>query len=78
MVETGALNRASFISNTTDEITTFPWIFPISRKLGVQIVLSLVYTVSPRHTDEYYRQKTRALVPFKPDAIYLKGLGLAY
>ena len=31
--------------------------------------------ISPRHTDEYYAQKTRELLPFKPDAIYLKDQG---
>jgi len=45
------------------------------RNLGVQIALALSYTVSPRHTDEYYAQKTRELLPFKPDAIYLKDQG---
>ena len=61
---------------TVDQIKrTFPWIIPIFRELGVQIVLALSYTISPRHTDEYYAQKTRELVAFKPDAIYVKDQG---
>ena len=75
-VATGAFNRAQLTANTVDQIKrTFPWIIPIFRELGVQIVLALSYTISPRHTDEYYAQKTRELVAFKPDAIYVKDQG---
>jgi oxaloacetate decarboxylase alpha subunit len=41
----------------------------------VQVVLALSYTISPRHTDDYYAQKTRELIAFKPDAIYVKDQG---
>ena len=76
VVATGAFNRAQMTSNTIDQIKrTFPWIIPIFRELGVQIVLALSYTISPRHTDDYYAQKTRELVAFKPDAIYVKDQG---
>src|ERR1039458_3039173 len=73
VVATGAFNRAQLTSNTVDQIKrTFPWIIPVFRGLGVQVVLNLSYTISPRHTDDYYAQKTRELVAFKPDAIYVK------
>ena len=71
-----ALNRAQMSSNTADQIKrSFPWIIPVFRNLGMKIVPALSYTISPRHTDEYYAQKTRDLLPFKPDAIYLKDQG---
>lgn len=76
VVAAGAFNRAQLTSNTVDQIKrTFPWIIPIFRELGVQVVLALSYTISPRHTDDYYAQKTRELVAFKPDAIYVKDQG---
>ncbi len=76
VVATGAFNRAQLSSNTVDQIKrTFPWIIPIFRNLGLRVVLALSYTVSPRHTDDYYAQKTRELVAFKPDAIYIKDQG---
>jgi oxaloacetate decarboxylase alpha subunit len=76
LVKTGAFNRAQLTSNTVDQIKrTFPWIIPVFRGMGVRIVLALSYTISPRHGDEYYAQKTRELVTFKPDAIYLKDQG---
>lgn len=75
-VATGAFNRAQLTSNTVDQIKrTFPWIIPVFRELGVKVVLALSYAISPRHTDDYYAQKTRELVAFKPDAIYVKDQG---
>ncbi len=76
LVATGALNRSQSVCNTYDQIKRdFPWQVPLFRKLGLKVALALSYTVSPRHTDEYYGEKTRALLPFKPDAIYLKDQG---
>ena len=76
LVEIGVMDRAQITCNTFDQIKrALPWIVPMFRDLGVQIVLALSYTVSPRHTDEYYAQKTRELLPFKPDIIYVKDQG---
>ena len=76
LVETGALNRIMLVANTTGQLErAFPWIIPMFRTLGVQVSLALSYTISPRHTDEYYAQKTLDLVAFKPDRIYLKDQG---
>lgn len=76
LVEIGVMNRAQITCNTFDQVKrALPWIVPMFRDLSVQIVLALSYTVSPRHTDEYYAQKTRELLPFKPDIIYLKDQG---
>ena len=76
LAEMGALNRGQLTCNTTDQIKgPFTWIIPAFRKMGLLVSISLSYTISPRHTDEYYAQKTREILPFKPDAIYLKDQG---
>ena len=76
LVKTGALNRVQLAANTFGQIQgAFPWVIPAFKDLGLQIVLALSYTISPRHTDEYYAQKTRELLPFRPDVIYLKDQG---
>jgi oxaloacetate decarboxylase alpha subunit len=76
VVEIGALNRAQLTCNTYGQIKgAFPWVIPLFKELGLQIALALSYTISPRHTDEYYAQKTREILPFKPDTIYLKDQG---
>ena len=76
VVATGALNRAQMVSNTFDQSKrNFPWIIPLFRELGLQNAIAISYSVSPRHTDEYYAQKTREILPFRPEAIYLKDQG---
>jgi oxaloacetate decarboxylase (Na+ extruding) subunit alpha len=76
LAEIGALNRVQLTCNTTDQIKgPFTWIIPAFRNLDFRISIALSYTISPRHTDEYYAQKTREILTFRPDAIYLKDQG---
>ena len=76
LAASGALQRAQMTANTFGQMQNdFPWILPVFRELGLQIVPALSYTISPRHTDEYYAQKTRELLKLKPHAIYLKDQG---
>jgi len=73
---TGALNRAQLTSNTFDQSKrNFPWILPVFKELGLYNAIAISYSVSPRHTDEYYAEKTREMAAFKPDSIYLKDQG---
>jgi len=76
LAKLGALNRVQMTGNVTDQSKrVFPWLIPMFRNMGLQIVLNLSYTISPRHTDAYYAHKTRELLAFKPDIIYLKDQG---
>jgi len=76
IAEIGALNRVQASCNTFGQIkNAFPWIIPLFRKLGLQVAIAISYTISPRHTDDYYGEKTREILPFRPDAIYLKDQG---
>jgi len=69
----GALNRAQTFANTYGQMEReFPWTLPIFRDAGLQVAIALSYTISPRHTDEYYAQKTRDILAFKPDVVYLE------
>ncbi len=73
---TGGLNGVQLACNTTGQIKgAFPWFIPILKNLGYRIALALAYSISPRHTDEYYAAKTREILPFEPDVIYLKDQG---
>ena len=76
IVATGALNRAQLTSNTFDQSKrNFPWIIPLFKELGLHNAIAISYSVSPRHSDEYYAHKTREMLAFKPDSIYLKDQG---
>jgi len=73
LAEMGVLNRAQITCNTLDQIKrTLPWLVPMFRRIGLKVAFALSYAISPRHTDEYYAQKTLELLGFDPDAIYLK------
>jgi len=73
VVANGALNRGSMFANTYGQMEyEFPWTIPMFRELGLQIAIILSYSISPRHTDEYYAKKTREIVAFKPDVVYLE------
>ncbi len=63
---TGFLNDMSFM---------VPEIVQFARDVGLQVVMGLSYTLSPKHTDEYYARKARDAVKLKPDRVYLKDAG---
>jgi oxaloacetate decarboxylase alpha subunit len=43
--------------------------------LGMETVVNLIYSVSPRHTDEYYAQKARDAATIRPYRICFKDVG---
>ena len=45
------------------------------RGIGMETIVNLIYTVSPRHTDEYYAAKTREAAAIKPFRICFKDVG---
>lgn len=45
------------------------------RKLGMETVANLIYSVSPRHTDQYYARKAREAATIKPYRICFKDVG---
>jgi hypothetical protein len=34
--------------------------------MGVEAVVNLIFSVSPKHTNEYYAEKAREVTAFKP------------
>ncbi|MCY4486361.1 MAG: hypothetical protein OXF11_04515 [Deltaproteobacteria bacterium] len=45
------------------------------KKLGMDTVVNLIYSVSPRHTDEYYARKAREAAALNPVRICFKDVG---
>ena len=45
------------------------------RKLGMETVMNLIYSISPRHTDEYYAQKACDAAALHPYRICFKDVG---
>ncbi|TAN23595.1 MAG: biotin carboxyl carrier protein [Actinomycetota bacterium] len=48
---------------------------PIAKNLGLQVVVALVFSLSPKHTDDYYAQKAKEAVALGADKVYLKDSG---
>jgi oxaloacetate decarboxylase alpha subunit len=72
----GSIQRMQIVVNTADQIErVLPMLIPFFQSIGMKSACALSYSISPRHTDEHYAEKTRALAPFKPDVIYLKDQG---
>ena len=44
------------------------------RALGMDVVVNLIYSVSPRHSDEYYAQKAREAAAIRPYRICFKDV----
>jgi oxaloacetate decarboxylase (Na+ extruding) subunit alpha len=64
--------RVSDSSNTADgwaKQTEF------AKRHGMDIILNLVYSFSPKHSDEYYAEKTRQAAALNPKALCLKDPG---
>jgi oxaloacetate decarboxylase alpha subunit len=45
------------------------------QKMGMKVVLNLIYSVSPRHTDEYFIARAKGAAALKPYRICLKDVG---
>ena len=45
------------------------------RALGMDTIVNLIYTVSPRHSDEYYGRKAREAAAIRPYRICFKDVG---
>lgn len=46
-----------------------------ARGVGLKVTMALVYSLSPKHTDEYYARKAQEAVGLGVDAVYLKDPG---
>ena len=45
------------------------------KKLGMDVVINIIYSVSPRHTDQYYAERARQAAAIKPYRICFKDVG---
>jgi oxaloacetate decarboxylase alpha subunit len=44
------------------------------KRLGMQVIVNVIYSVSPRHTDEYYAERARRAAAIKPYRICFKDV----
>ncbi len=62
-------------SNSWNDYTEFKEEIDGLKKIGMETIANLIYSVSPRHTDEYYAQKAREAAAIRPYGICFKDVG---
>ena len=63
------------ISDCSNMVATWRRQAHHARQLGMGTIINLIYSLSPKHTDEYYSQRARDAAALKPDRICIKDPG---
>ena len=63
------------MSDPSNTVATWVQNKAMAEAAGLRVVINLVYTSSPRHTDQYYRDKARAAAALLPAVICIKDPG---
>lgn len=69
------IRRLFLMESSNDMTLRVPDMVRFAKEAGIKVTMSLIYSLSPKHTDEYYAQKTRDAVKLKVDSLYLKDPG---
>lgn len=48
------------------------------QSFGMDVIINLIYSFSPKHTDDYYAEKTRQAAALRPKALCLKDPGALF
>ena len=65
-------------ARTSDEWNDYEsWKFRVgaAHAVGLRVILNLIYSVSPKHTDDYFAERTRQAASLKPYRLCLKDPG---
>lgn len=74
-IAVNGIKRVQLMEASNDMSNRMPEAVQFARDAGLQVAMALVYSFSPKHTDEYYAQKARDAAKLKVDVIYLKDSG---
>jgi len=69
------IRRVHLMEASNDFALRVPDYVKFATEAGMQVTLALTYSLSPKHTDEYYAEKARDAVALKVPAILLKDPG---
>ena len=74
-ISANGIRRVNLMEASNDFGLRVPDYVKFATDAGMQVALALTYSISPKHTDEYYAQKTRDAVALKVPIIFLKDPG---
>jgi oxaloacetate decarboxylase (Na+ extruding) subunit alpha len=69
------IKRVQLMDASNDLSFRIPECVQLAKDAGLEVAMALIYSYSPRHTDEHYAQGTRDAVKLNVDVIYLKDSG---
>jgi oxaloacetate decarboxylase (Na+ extruding) subunit alpha len=67
--------REARISEEWNELEGWTWKTKVARDVGINPVPNIIYSVSPKHTDEYFAQRTRDAASLQVNRLCLKDPG---
>ncbi|HEX9144510.1 MAG TPA: hypothetical protein VGA09_09585 [Candidatus Binatia bacterium] len=67
--------REARISEEWNELEGWTWKVDVARDVGINPVPNIIYSVSPKHTDAYFAERTRQAASLKVNRLCLKDPG---
>ncbi|HEY7221650.1 MAG TPA: biotin carboxyl carrier protein [Candidatus Binatia bacterium] len=67
--------REARISEEWNELEGWTWKCKVANDVGINAVPNIIYSVSPKHTDEYFAERTRQAASLKVNRLCLKDPG---
>jgi oxaloacetate decarboxylase (Na+ extruding) subunit alpha len=67
--------REARISDEWNDYEGWKFRVGVAHNVGMRVILNLIYSVSPKHTDEYYAKRTRQAASLQPYRLCLKDPG---
>jgi oxaloacetate decarboxylase alpha subunit len=74
-IAANGINRLQLMEPSNDMSYRVPETIGFAKNAGLKVAMALVYSESPKHTEEYYARKARDTAELDVDAIYLKDPG---
>ena len=74
-IAVNGIKRVQLMDASNDMSFRIPECVQMARNAGLEVAMALIYSYSPRHTDDHYAQATREAAKLKVDVIYLKDSG---
>ncbi len=74
-IAANGIRRVQIMNASNSMSFKVPEIVKIAKEVGLEVIIALTYSYSPKHTDEYYARVTQDAVKLNIDGLYLKDPG---
>lgn len=74
-VAANGIRRVQIMNASNNMSFKVPECVKLAKDLGLEVIIALVYSYSPKHTDDYFAKVTQDAVKLNIDGLYLKDPG---